>query len=183
MANDYVGADELEALLADEGISGDDDEDGVGDVIGDLIGLLKKKKKGLHMRTIVRRDGTGIARDFPLLMSAAIALADNGAATLTGTANRDCVLRELFVEFNDAGGARAFGGLVTSILVGGRNATVGAGFVPAALLFGEFGQTSPKSGRWNFGQLTSGNTAGVGVTNASGAAADVYAGFRAEVVD
>lgn len=186
----FVGADELEALLAEEGISGDDDDDGddgvdgIGDVIGDLIGrgVPKKKVKKL-MRTILRRDGKGIARDFPFLMSASVALADNGQATLTGTANRDCVLRELYVEFNDAAGARVFGGLVTSVLVGGRNATVGAGFVPAGLLFGEFGQTSPKAGRWNFGQLTAGNTAIVGVTNASGAAADVYAGFRAECVD
>ena len=188
---DVIGADELDEVLSTLGISGDDDDDGIQGVdadttVGELIGRARRskgKRSKVPHRQIVGMSAEGRPRQFPFLLSRSVALADAGSATLTGTADRRSLLTSLFLEANDAAGVAVLGLSLIGCRVNGRNAIVGNGFIPAGIAFGAFAQNAPPYGVWNFGVIDSGNVAEVQIQNDSGAAADVYGGFRAECTD
>ena len=116
-------------------------------------------------------------------MSRGVAIADAAAATLTGTCDRRSVLSALYVSGNTALGVTADGIHVTGITVNGRNAVVGAGSIPAQLAFGAFAQVAEGDDQWSLGVCDQGGAALIAITNDSGAAADLYAGFRALTTD
>ena len=182
-----IGADELEDMMSALGIHGADDHD-VGD-IGDIVGAFKRLQAkgkmggGLPKRNIVANSVDGRARQFPLLMSRSVALADGAAAVLTGTANRRALLTSLFIMANSAAGAPLLGVLLTAMLINGRNAVIGTGFAPVGLMFGDFAQSTADSGSWRLGVIDQGGTADLSIQNEAGAAIDLYAGFRAETTD
>lgn len=169
----YVGNAEVEEILAGMGIAGE----------SELIGVVKEAAaKMLEKRMVAPLSAMGRPRQFPFMMSRSEALADSAAATLTGTADRRAVLCALFVFANDATATLVGGVAVTGISVNGRNCVIGAGFVPAEI-FGAFAQSAAQNAQWQLGVIEQGGAANVTVLNESGAAADVYAGFRAETTD
>lgn len=130
----------------------------------------------------------GRPRQLAFLMGTSIALADGASATLTGTADRRALLGALFIEANvrdgmPAASRRLYGIHVTGITINGRNARIATGSIPANLAFGEFAQRAGADGGWSLGVVEQGGDARVALTNDSGAAGDVYAGFRARTVD
>lgn len=189
--NTVIGAEDVEEILSDLGISGSDDAEAVGEVIGAVARRLARKGGGragsgllnlrsaLPTRTVVPNSSSGRPRGFPFLMSRLDGVADAATGTMTGTADRRAMLRFLIIEANSAAGARLLGVTVTAITVNGRNAVVGSGHCPAFSAFGEF--TPPTE--WDFGVVDQGGTATVGVTNNAGAAVDVSCVFTGETTD
>lgn len=175
MGNDnYIGDAELEGMMREMGISGDD-EVGAG-----LIGAVARKvQQKLQQRMVVPNSVEGRPRGFPLLMANIQGLADAAASTITGTADRRALLRYLYVEACSVAGALLRGVTVTSITINGRNAVIGSGGIPAHTAFGEF---QPPTA-WSFGVIEQGGAAIIGFLNNAGAAVDIYSGFLAESVD
>lgn len=187
--DEEVGADEVEEILQEYGISGDDED--IGELVGELVGARRRRgrrrkrrgRRSVRTRRIVGLSVKGRPRQFPLLFTRSVGVADAAAATLVGTADRRSLLRSLFIEGNSAAGVRVFGVSVTQITINGRNCQVGTGFLPASLAFGEFAQVAGDDDAWSLGILDQGGNANVTVQNDSGAAADLYVGGRAETTD
>jgi len=182
--------DELEEMLEDLGIEGEEAEE-----IGRRARRGRRRRGRGRGRARVRRKwgrvakrrirgvGGDLSRQLPFLMSRGVGIADGTGTTLTGTCDRRSVLSALYVSGNTALGVSADGIHVTGITVNGRNAVVGAGSVPAQLAFGAFAQVAEGDDQWSLGVCDQGGAALIAVTNDSGAAADLYAGFRALTTD
>lgn len=189
--DDLVGMDEVEELLeeldiAGVDISGIDDEDLIGAVrrARRRGGIARRRAGGkLAMRKVVGLSQEGRPRQFPIMMTRQIGLADATAANISGTADRRGLCQGLFIEGNSAAGVRVYGIYVTAINVNGRNCVIGSGFVPATVAFGEFAQSAGGAGQWEFGVVDQGGQAIVTVQNDSGAAADCSGTFRCETTD
>lgn len=197
MEDEYIGDEDVDAILRELDISGigdeyigDDDDDDEGDDDDGEIGRRGRRRKRARrmMRRLMRRriaplSREGRPRQFPLLCTRSEGLADATAATLTGTADRRAVLQALFIDGNSALGVRLFGFSLTGLTINGRNAVIGTGFLPISVAFGDFAQSAEGDGQWYLGVIEQGGTANIELLNNSGAAADVYAGFRAETTD
>lgn len=170
---DYIGRSDVEEIMSDLGIQGDVDE------IGDVIGAIAKKMGGVKMREIVTNSNKGRARGFPLMSTAVEGVADAAATTLTATADRDCMLKYLFVEGGSGAGARLLGVLMTGLTIGGRNCIVGSGYAPVFTAFGEF--APPKE--WDLGSLSNGNQSVLALLNRAGAAVDISCTYLALTTD
>jgi len=188
--------DELEEMLEDLGIEGEEAEEigrrarrgrrrgrGRSRSRGRSRGRRVRRKWGRVAKRRIRGVGGDLSRQLPFLMSRGVGIADGTGTTLTGTCDRRSVLSALYVSGNTALGVAADGIHVTGITVNGRNAVVGAGSVPAALAFGAFAQVAEGDDQWSLGVCDQGGAALIAVTNDSGAAADLYAGFRALTTD
>lgn len=171
---DYIGRSDVEEIMSDLGIQGDTDE--IGDVIG---AIAKHLKKGVAQREIITNSNKGRARGFPLMSTAVEGVADAAATSLTATADRDCMLKYLFVEAGSGAGALLRGVLMTGLTIGGRNCIVGSGFAPVHTAFGEF--QPPKE--WDLGALSNGNNAVLALLNRAGAAVDISATYLALTTD
>lgn len=176
----YTAA-EVEDILEELQMSGVADEE--------LIGAVNRAKMrgGSRMRGPERRvlglSTAGRPRQFPILMSRQVALADAGAANISGTADRRGLCQGLFIEGNSAAGVRVYGISVTAISVNGRNCVIGSGYAPATVCFGDMAQSAANDAQWSFGVVDQGGQAIVTVQNDSGAAADCYGTFRVETTD
>lgn len=173
---DMIGADELEEMLAEYGIEGDE-------LVGAVRRRGRRRSRRLSDRTVIPTSNRGRPRNFPFGLTEGQAIADNATATLTGTADRPCLVTSFFAELNDAAGAIVAGGLLTTITVNGRNARIGTGSLPVRSALGDFAQVSSANGQWDLGVMANGGALSIGLLNRSGAAADVYGGFRALATD
>jgi len=182
--DEYVGEDEVEALLAEMGIAGFDDDDDDDDEVGARRKKKKKKKRmKLPLRRIAALSAQGRPRQFPLLGTRGLAVADAADAELSATANRRALIQAMYVELNDAAGAAVLGGSLTALLINGRNAVIGSGFIPVSRAFGDFAQAAGDDQFWSLGVIEQGGSAVVTIQNDSGAAADIYVGYRCETTD
>ena len=175
MIGDYIGADDVSRLMADLGIHGDE---------------ISGKHRVPHSQ-VVPNSNVGRARTFPMLLtSGGTSLATTVSGTLTGTADRDAVLRKLFLFCSlETTYANAAAGTATSytdnkalvfctgISVGGRNAVIGSG---SSAIRGY-----DRDSLWmpHLGVLASGNPVIVSLNNASAVTQIVSGFFAAQCVD
>jgi hypothetical protein len=178
-AGDEELGDELEEMLEDLGISGEEE---LGRRFKRRMRRTMKKWSKVSRRRIRGVGGT-LSRQLPFLMSVGSGIADGAATTLSGTCDRRSVLSALYVEGNSALGVRVSGVHVTGLTVNGRNAVVGAGSIPSRMAFGDFAQAADGDDQWQLGVIDQGGTASLDLTNDSGAVADLYSGFRALTTD
>jgi hypothetical protein len=176
-----VGSDELEEIMAEFGIEGDDDEVGADPAEKLRAGLQRAAGRGaLPRRRIVTNAQSGRPRQLPLMFTRSIALADAGTDTLTATADRASLVRALHLQANSGAGVLLYGASCTSLQVSGRNARVGSGFCADFAL--RTWALQPMHGL-SLGIVSEQGTVTVGVINDCGAAADVSAGALAETTD
>lgn len=181
--DDLVGMDEVEELLEELDIAGVDVSDiGAEDLVG-AVRRARRRSPRLASRKVIGLANEGRPRQFPIMMTRQVGLADAAAANITGTADRRGLCQGLFIEGNSAAGVRVYGIYVTAINVNGRNCVIGSGFVPATVAFGEFAQSAGGAAQWEFGVVDQGGQAIVTLQNDSGAAADCSGTFRCQTTD
>lgn len=172
---DVIGADELEELMAEMGISGGTD------VVGAIRARGESARAALNTRRIVPNSAEGRGRQFPMGFTVLTALAAAASTTLTATPDRRCLLRALVIDsFVKATGVRSAGVSLTTITVQGRNARVGSGNTPALAL--QTWALEPMKSL-ALGVCDANATVTIGLQNNTAIALDVEAGCLAETVD